>query len=142
MNNRFNIVLWFLLFSVSSISQEAKLEVSGAIKIGDLADPIPKPGTIKWSGSDFLAWKGSKWISLTSKVAYDGEVIDASGNRYLTKIIGNQEWMAENLRTSKYRDGTPIPNWPVGFDSGYSGTSRSGRTEQLIRYRVLRYPGL
>ena len=39
-----------------------------------------------------------------------GSVIDQEGNSYKTMIIGSQEWMAENLKTSSYRNGNPIPN--------------------------------
>ncbi len=38
------------------------------------------------------------------------EVIrDIDGNRYRTLQVGDQVWMAENLRTKNYNDGTPIP---------------------------------
>ena len=36
-------------------------------------------------------------------------VYDPDDNQYQTILIGNQVWMTENLKTSKYRDGTPIP---------------------------------
>ena len=38
-----------------------------------------------------------------------GKVEDADGNKYATVIIGDQEWMAENLRTSHYLNGDLIP---------------------------------
>jgi len=37
-------------------------------------------------------------------------VSDIDDNIYNTVLIGDQCWMKENLKTSKYSDGTPIPN--------------------------------
>ena len=37
-------------------------------------------------------------------------VLDIEGNSYSTVKIGDQVWMAENLKTSKYRNGEPISN--------------------------------
>jgi uncharacterized protein (TIGR02145 family) len=38
-----------------------------------------------------------------------GSMTDQEGNVYKTIVIGTQEWMAENLNTSIYRNGDPIP---------------------------------
>ena len=49
----------------------------------------------------------SNWLNQT--LTY-GNVSDLDGNNYSTIIIGTQEWMAENIRTSVYSNGDPIPN--------------------------------
>lgn len=40
-------------------------------------------------------------------------VADVDGNIYPTTLIGTQRWMAENLRTSHYANGDPIPYVPT-----------------------------
>lgn len=46
-------------------------------------------------------------------------VTDVDGNFYETVIIGNQEWMAENLKTSSYSNGESILNIPDSDTSNY-----------------------
>lgn len=55
-----------------------------------------------------------------------GTVTDAGGNVYKTVLIGEQVWMAENLRTSILNDGTEVPlitnaeTWSSMDTPGYS----------------------
>ena len=48
-----------------------------------------------------------------------GTMTDQQGNVYRTIVIGNQEWMAENLKTSIYRNGESIAN--VSDSAQWSG---------------------
>jgi uncharacterized protein (TIGR02145 family) len=52
-------------------------------------------------------------------------VIDIDGNSYKTVKIGSQIWMSENLKTSRYRNGDPIPI--VTDKTAWSGLTTGAR---------------
>lgn len=54
----------------------------------------------------------------------DDPVTDINGNIYQTVRIGNQVWMAENLRTTRYNDGTPITLDTAGLTWTFAKTEK------------------
>ncbi len=69
-----------------------------------------------------------------------GTVTDVDGNEYQTVRIGNQVWMAENLRTTKYNDGTAIPlvtdsaAWAALTTPGYCNYSNTTNANIIKKY--------
>lgn len=47
-----------------------------------------------------------------------GMVADIDGNVYATTVISGKRWFAENLKTTHYANGSPIPYQPVNADWG------------------------
>lgn len=69
---------------------------------------------------------------MTFKTLYSDapSVTDIDGNVYPTVKIGNQIWMAENLRVTKYNNGDPIPWVTVGWcNIGYGVFTYYGNNE-------------
>ena len=105
-------------------------QVSYSMPYGSLA-------TTSWSGYTFLGWwtgEGGTGIKITTGsivnisnnhtlYAHWG-VVDGDGNVYTTVIIGSQEWTVENLRTTRYSCGTPIPH--ITDENEWSNLSSPG----------------
>jgi uncharacterized protein (TIGR02145 family) len=66
-------------------------------------------GTVYSSDTSFTTLNISdSLLAFNPQLSY-GSLDDIEGNTYKTIQIGDQTWMAENLRTLKLRDGTDIP---------------------------------
>jgi uncharacterized protein (TIGR02145 family) len=67
-------------------------------------------------------------------------VTDADGNVYRTVRIGNQVWTAENLRTTKYNDGSPVAldtsttNWNGAATPNYCFPDNSTDQDSIRKY--------
>ncbi|RUT79673.1 fibrobacter succinogenes major paralogous domain-containing protein [Ancylomarina longa] len=72
-----------------------------------------------------------------------GSVTDIDGNEYKTIVIGDQTWMAENLRTTRYRNGEYIPNvldneeWAALTNGAYCTYNNTSSLDTIATYGLL-----
>ena len=90
----------------------------------------------------FYYYDGTNWIAIKASIQGSiGNVMDVDGNVYSTIIIGNQEWMAENLRVTHYSNGEDIPyvtdptDWTNLTSGGYCWVA--GNIDYKIPYGAL-----
>jgi uncharacterized protein (TIGR02145 family) len=68
---------------------------------------------------------------------YAQSLRDAEGNVYAATTIGKQVWMAENLKTTKLNDGTPIPlvtknsDWTALRKPGYCWFENNSENKEI-----------
>ena len=97
----------------------------------------PNSGALVSGSSSFAGWNTSggityacgQTITITGNLQLnakysENEVMDNDGNLYTSVVVGGIEWLLQNLKTTKYRNGSSIPfvtngaEWATKVESG------------------------
>jgi uncharacterized protein (TIGR02145 family)/uncharacterized repeat protein (TIGR02543 family) len=111
------------------------------------AAPIKKGCTFAgwWTGTSGTgdSFTTSKVITADDTLYARWTIKDYDGNVYNTITIGTQTWMVENLRTTKYNDGTSIPHvtdstaWSSLATPGYCYYNNTTNADSIKKFGAL-----
>lgn len=101
-----NLLILPLVFLCPLFLFSQQLDVDGDVvvngKISGVIDPVAAQDAATKNYVDQMS-------EMMLDAGLNGIVVDIDGNVYKTIKIGTQVWMAENLKTTHYNDGTAIP---------------------------------
>lgn len=134
-------------FTTGSSSANTRMEITGdgdilvTGKISGVSDPVSAQDAATKAYVDLLE---STLALLEAEVEALQGVKDIDNNRYDIITIGTQTWMAENLATTRYNDGTVIPlitdgtSWYTAGNNGFPGYCwYEDESSNLIAYGAL-----
>jgi uncharacterized protein (TIGR02145 family) len=126
-----------------TIESNSTLEGNGSGSFRSTISSL-KPATLYYVRAYATNIAGISYGNQTSFNTYDrpGLVLDGESNAYGTVVIGNQTWMTENLKATKYRNGIAIPMVTSAIDWYYLkspayciyGNSKINKTDYGVLY--------
>jgi uncharacterized protein (TIGR02145 family) len=136
---------------IGESNPNAKLHVNGNVKVAGIisgvSDPVNSQDAATKAYADLLELRFKAYVdSLKAEVEALKGVKDIDNNRYDIITIGTQTWMAENLKTTRYNDGSLIPlitdgaawlNASTNTSPGYCWYNAPNESSNLISYGAL-----